>query len=206
MLARMSAPTPTPPPPAKPPDTRIQVAIIIGVSFLLLLGAFMLLSGFYFEDKRKTAGMLGVQLGDDVVASTRKAYALFTLVVTIVSIAAVYWTRWVAHGLAVAAGLGSLIGSYYSFAADKPGTLTVTLFMVGVLFPLLAWRSFERSRGAWAFLLAMCFVIGNVMTYGAPKLKATIGISLWHAMIIPSLLYVAGIAFAVLRADYRESK
>jgi hypothetical protein len=206
MLAKMSAPAPTAIPPAKQPDTRLQVAIIVGVSFLLLLAAFYFLSGFYFEDKRKTAGMLGVPITDDQISSVRKAYALFTLVVAAAAVSAVYFTRWVGHGLAALAGLGSLIGAYYSFTADKPGTLTAALFMLGIIMPLLAWRSLERSRGAWAFLVAMCFVIGNVMTYGAPKLKTTIGISLWHAMIIPSLLYVAGVALAVLRADYRDQK
>jgi hypothetical protein len=75
--------------------------------------------------------------------------------------------------------------------------------VIGLAMPLMIWRSLLGSRGAWAFLTAMCYVLAVVLLFGAPKVRAQIDIGLWTAMLIPGLLVVAGVGMTMIRRNYR---
>jgi hypothetical protein len=85
-----------------------------------------------------------------------------------------------------------------------PAVLPAALLVLGVLYPVLVWRSLEHSRGAWAFLISMCGVLAIVLLFGAPKVRGVLDIGLWTALIMPGLLAVATVGLAMLRVDYRE--
>jgi hypothetical protein len=68
--------------------------------------------------------------------------------------------------------------------------------------PLLVWRSADGSRAAWAYLVALCGVMGLVLFFGAPKVRNLLGVGLWTAMILPGLLTVATTALVMVRGDY----
>ena len=47
---------------------------------------------------------------------------------------------------------------------------------------------------------------GTVDFFGSPKIRALLGISLWHAMIIPGIQVVCVIALSMIRGEYRETR
>jgi hypothetical protein len=175
---------------------------IIGGALVIINVAFWLLSAKYFSDK--TSGILAAKFGPDELMNWRIAFAIFSASVGAASIGTLFIPKWIGHGLAVIAGGGALVCSYFAFAQSMPLALPVALLVVGIVFPLLVWRSLANSRPAWAFLVAMCFVLGLVLAFGAPKIRATMGIGLWTAMMIPGLLVVAGVALAGLGRQYRD--
>jgi len=182
----------------------MQVSAVIFVFCVLLNVAFFVLSIFYFNDKRASSALMQATISDQQVLDTRIAFAVFSTTVTLSAIALMFASKWVSHGLAAVAGIGSLIAAIFAFQKGMPSVLPVALLVLGALFPLLVWRSLEHSRGAWSVLVAMCFVCALVLLFGAPKLRTNLGIGLWTALIIPGLLTVAAIGLTMQRAAYRD--
>jgi hypothetical protein len=184
----------------------VQLTIIIAVTVVLLNVVFYVLSGLYFDDKRASQGMMST-ITDGTVSSTRVQFGIFSGITGITLIASNFAPKWVGHVVAAAFGVASLIAAFAAGAAGTPGALTVSLIVIGLLFPTLAALSlFRQSRGAWSFLCAMCWVLGVVMLFGAPKIRSQVNIGLWTAMIIPGMLMVAGIALRMVRSDYQPHR
>ncbi len=181
----------------------MQVAALVGGTCVVLNVAFWFLSSVYFADKRSNPMLMDAVTGDQVM-NVRFAFAIFTGIVSMAAIGAAFVPKWVSHGLAAIAGLVALVASFFAFRKGMPMVLPVALFVIGVLFPVLVWRSLELSRGAWAFLISMCSVLALVLLFGAPKVRGVLGIGLWTAMIMPGLLAVATVGLTMLRIDYRE--
>lgn len=191
----MAVPTPT----STNPNPAIQFAILIAVICALLNVAFFFLSGVYVSDKT-----IDAPINEAVLHNVRIAFVVFSGTVSLGSIGAAFATKWVAHGLSTIAGLASLVAAYYAFKTTMPLVLPVSLAVVGMLFPLLAWRSWANSRAAWSCMVAMCFTLALVLLFGAPKVRSQVGIGIWIAFIIPGMLTVAGVALTMLRGNYRE--
>ena len=181
----------------------VQLSIIIGVIAVLLNVAFFFLSGFYYKDKQATQGLMS-NITADTITNTRLSFAVFSGSVSILLIAAMFIPRWIGHGLAGAAGAASLIASIGAFQAGMPNALSVALLVLSAMFPLLVWRSLLKSRAAWAFLASLCWVLAVVLLFGAPKVRSKMDIGLWTAMIIPGVLFVAGVALTAVRREYRD--
>jgi hypothetical protein len=98
----------------------------------------------------------------------------------------------------------AFVGGVAALVADFNLVLPVALFLTGSLFLVLTWKSLERSRAAWAFLVALCAVFAVVMLFGSTKVRNHTGVGLYYAMIIPGMLWVATVALALVRDDYRD--
>jgi predicted permease len=85
-----------------------------------------------------------------------------------------------------------------------PPVMGTTMLVVGLVVPVLTWRSWNHSRPAWAFLIALVAVFGTVDFFGAPKIRALLHVGLWHAMILPGLQIVCVMALAMVRGEYRD--
>ena len=183
----------------------LQVAtLVVGFCVVLNVG-FFLLSYLYFNDKRGTSAMMLASITDAHITNTRIAFAIFSAIVGVMSILVSISPRWIAHGIAALAGLAALIASVAAFNKGITVVFPTTLAVLGVLFPVLVWKSVhERSRAAWSFLLALCAVLGLVLVLGSTKIRGALDIGLWTALIIPGLLTVATFGLAMLRADYRD--
>lgn len=175
----------------------LQMAGVIAGTALGLNAVFYVMSGFYYDDKP--------QLGVDI-ASVRFAFLLLTLLVSGMSYLAALAPRLVGHGVGAIAGLAALVGGIGAMTTTMPGALGASLIMIGVLMPVLVWRSLVHSREAWSFLIAMLAVLATVTFFGAPKVRHVLGIGLWYALIIPALQIVAVIALAMLRDEYRDAQ
>jgi hypothetical protein len=116
----------------------------------------------------------------------------------------IFAARIVAHGLAAVMALASLVAGVFAIRAGMPNALSMALLVIGVLIPFLIWGSLVKSRAAWAFLTALCYVLAVVLLFGAPKIRAQIGVGLWIAMIIPGLIAITAIGLTAIRVDYRE--
>jgi hypothetical protein len=114
------------------------------------------------------------------------------------------WPRVTGHLIPTLLGVGHLIAAVAVFIHGAPSVLPMTLFVSGVLMPVLAGYSLRGSRAAWAFLVALCGVFAVVELFGAPKLRGALDIGLWITMILPGLNAVATAALASLRGDYVE--
>jgi hypothetical protein len=172
--------------------TATQLAIIIVVVALMLNVLFYFLSGIYYDDKRASQGLMS-EITGATVSSTRFAFGIFSGLTAATLAGTMFAPKWVGHGIAAVLGLAPL-------------ALGVSLVVIGFLYPALVVLSLIRtSRGAWAFLCALCWVLGVVMLFGAPKIRSQINIGLWTAMIIPAMLTVAGIGLTMIRRDYRDA-
>lgn len=184
--------------------TAIQLMIIILVSAVLLNVLFFFLSGAYYDDRRASQGLMST-ITDATVRSTRVSFGIFSGLVTVSLVGAVFAPKWVGHIISGALGLASLVGAVASIRAGMPLALSVSLIVIGLIYPALVVLSLAfQSRAAWAFLSALCWVLGVVMLFGAPKIRNQIDIGLWTAMIIPGMLTVGGIALAMVRREYRD--
>ena len=63
---------------------------------------------------------------------------------------------WIGHAIPAALGLLSLVAAFYAWRTNIQITLAISLLFAGVMLPFLAWHSLQRSRAAWAFLVALC--------------------------------------------------
>jgi hypothetical protein len=187
--------------PSKPGEANpiVQLAILVGILVLVLNAGFYFISEAYFDDRVKRFGAQELAR----LSGARVDFAIFTVVVGGAAILAALRPRHVAHALAAAAGLASLLAA--PFALDISAVLAVTLLTVAGLFEVLIWYSMRRgSRAAWSALAAMCAVYAVVLLFGAPKVRGLLDVGMWIAMIAPGLLAIATAAFAMIRDAYRE--
>jgi hypothetical protein len=112
--------------------------------------------------------------------------------------------RVIGHVFPAVLSIGNLAAGVASLVGGLPLVLAVTLLMSGVLIPVLAWFSYQRSRAAWAFLVAMAGVFAVLTLFGAPRIAATLSASIPTVMIIPGLFAAATVALINLRGDYVE--
>ncbi|MBA3820064.1 MAG: hypothetical protein H0X17_14310 [Deltaproteobacteria bacterium] len=184
----------------RPRNTPVRIAIVVFAFAGLLNLAFYFLAQSYFEDRAR-------RFGPDELAfvnGARAAFLMFSGVVSLGTVSALLAPRWVGHIVPAVVGLTSLYMSYASWTRDLQPTLVITLATMGVLLPVVTWLSFQKSRAAWSFLVALCTVLGLILIFGAPKLRGLMGIGLWHALILPGLLAVGAIGLVMVRADYRD--
>lgn len=110
-----------------------------------------------------------------------------------------------AHLLPVLFSVSYLCGGITALVAGAPSALWVTLLIAGCLLPTLSWLSyFQRSRQAWAFLVAFCGVFVVPEFFGAMKLHNEYGLSRGVFLIGPSLKIIAVVALVELRSRYAE--
>jgi hypothetical protein len=178
----------------------MQIAGLVATACVITNIAFYFLSGLYFEDR---AAQFGIATSDHILA-VRGAFAVFTGSIGLASIVAALAPRSIGHAIAGSAGGMSLFGAIGAFSRGMTPVLGAALVVVGILFPLLTWKSLARARGAWSVLIALCSVYGVVLLFGAPKVRGILGIGLWTALIIPGMLAVATVALAMVRSDYAE--
>ena len=183
------------------PRSATKIAgIIVGVTVVLNV-LFIFLSGAYFQDRAAIHGAVS----DAEVMSVRMGFAAFSGLTAAGGCAAVFYPRLVGHALPLLASLASFVAAAAGYSKGLHIVLPVTLLLVGVLLPVLVWKSFERSRAGWAFLSGMVGVLAVVMLFGSTKVRNVIGIGLWYSMIIPGLLAVATAALAMIRKQYRDA-
>jgi hypothetical protein len=182
-----------------------QLAFVIAAMAVLMNVGFYFLADVYYAEKKAGQGLLS-SINASTVQSTRLSFALFTGLVSASMIAAMFRPRIVAHVLASVFGTASLVAAIAAVRAGMPGALSMALLVLGFAFPALTWRSVAGSRAAWSFLAAICWVLGVTMLFGAPKVRAKMDVGLWTAMIIPGLLFVAGVALTAIRGDYRDGR
>jgi hypothetical protein len=187
---------------SKPGNPALQISMLIGAFALLLNIGFFFLSSVYFNSKRNS--LIAVDVSDAHINNVRIQFIVFSGLVAAAMIGAVFAPKIIAHVLSGAAGLTALAGSYFGFSQGMPLALPVALAIIGLVFPLLIWRSLQRSRAAWSFQLALCYALALVLIFGAPKVRAQVGVGLWLTMILPGLLVVAGTALIWTRRDYRD--
>jgi hypothetical protein len=180
---------------APPRVQALQLAGVIAGMVVMLNVAFFVLSKMYVEDRPK-------EMID--LTGARLAFALLTKATGIMAFAAARAPRVIGHGYAGMLGLASLVGGVQALRADLPPVMGVTLLVLGVLQPTLAWLSWQRSRASWAFLIAIVAVFGVVTLFGAPKIRSLLDINLWYAFLLPAQQFVCVAALAMLRDDYRE--
>jgi hypothetical protein len=180
-----------------------RLAIVFAVGFVVVNVAFYLLSGSYFESHRQIVNGASVPVYTPEHAShLRVVFALVSGAVTAVGFLAGVQRRVVGHLLASALGAANFAGGIAALVRGAPGALTATLLITGAALPVLAWFSYRRARGAWAFLVALCGVLAVVDLFGAPKIRGVFDISLWTTMLLPGLFAVACATLILLRDDY----
>jgi hypothetical protein len=108
------------------------------------------------------------------------------------------------HAMAVVIGAASFVAGITALVKSLPGTMGITLIIVGILLPVLAHFSWRFSRAAWSLMISTLCVFAAVTFFGAPKIAAVLGIGLTLATLIPIVQVVAVIALAELRREYRE--
>lgn len=175
------------------------VGIIVGVALLLNL-LFMFLSGEYFADRARIHG----PVSDAEIQSARMGFALFSSSTAVAACAAVFYPRLVAHILPLVTSLAAFVAAAAGYSKGLHIVLPVTLLLVGLILPLLVWKSFEKSRAGWAFLSGMIGVLAVVMLFGSTKVRNVMGIGLWYSMVIPGLLGVGTAALGMVRRQYRD--
>lgn len=178
----------------------LQIAGLVMTGVVIINVVFYFLSDAYFADRAKRFTILP---GD--IAGVRGAFAMFSGSIGLASIIASIAPREIGHGIATLAGLGSLYAAYGAWSHDMPGVLVIALLVIGLMYPLLVWRSLARSRGAWATLTALSSVYATVLLFGAPKVRGILGVGLWTALIIPGVLAVGTVAMAMIRDEYRDA-
>ena len=108
------------------------------------------------------------------------------------------------HVMAVVIGAASFVAGIAALVKSLPGTMGVTLMIIGVMLPVLAHFSWRFSRAAWSLMISTLCVFAAVTFFGAPKVAATLHIGLTVSLVIPIVLIVAVIALADLRREYRD--
>jgi len=175
-----------------------RVALIIAVAaFIILNAGFYVLSGNYFDAH---AG----QYTPERMSHIRTLFGVSSSVIIAVNFLVGLRRRAGAHVLASLLGLGTLVAGIGSLATGLPPVLGMVQLLAGVLMPTLAWFSYKRQRGPWAFLVAICAVFAVTDLFGAPRIGQTLSINLWSTMIIPGLYAVAAAALVQLRGLYSE--
>jgi hypothetical protein len=175
-----------------------RVALLISVAaFIVLNVGFYILSGNYFEAHAS-------QYTPERMSHIRTLFAVSSGVIVAVNFLVGLNRRIGAHLIAIVLGVGTLAAGVGSLIAGLPGVLGVTQLVAGILMPVLAWYSYKRQRGPWAFLVAICVVFAVTDLFGAPRIGQTLSLNLWTTMIIPGLYAVAAAALIQLRGQYSE--
>ncbi len=179
----------------------MQIAGLVVTACVIANIGFYFLSDLYFEDRSAIYGSVTTGHINDV----RIAFAIFTGSLGLTSIAAAMRPMWVGHGIAAAASIAAVLGGVSAALHDMTAVLPVALIVTGIVLALLIWKSLEKVRGAWAFLIGMTSVLAAVLLFGATKVRGSLDVGLWIALIIPGMLAVATVALAMTRDDYRET-
>ena len=190
-------------PKKQPGSETVRMAILCAIGAVFANGVFFILSYAYYNAHKISAPGVGDFVDEASRSSAREAFLVLSLVVAALSFIASRMPREVGHGIAALLGFAALAASYGAFEKGLPSVMGVTLLVVGLLMPTLAYLSWNKSRAAWAFLLALIAVFAGVTLFGAPKVRGMLGIGLWTAMIFPALKIVATVALASMRRDYR---
>jgi hypothetical protein len=181
--------------------TRVALLCFMGVVFMN--GVFFILSYAYYNAHKIAAPGVGDFVDLDAREKAREAFLVLSLITGAAVFIATRIPKEMGHGLSTLLGLCALAGSYGAFSKSMPLVMGVTLLVVGILMPTLAFFSWKGSRAAWSFLIALVAVFGGVTLFGAPKVRALLGLGLWTAMIFPALKIVTVFALGALRRDYR---
>lgn len=180
-----------------------RLAILFVVGFLVANGAFYVLSGSYFDSHHEIVGGASVPVYSPAQAAhLRIVFALVSGAIAATGLVAGLQRRVVGHLLAGVLGVGLLAGGIAALVHGLSGALIATLLVGGLVTPALAWFSYQRSRAAWAFLVAICGVLAVVGLFGAPKIRGVFDVSLWTTMLVPGLFAVACASLTLLRDDY----
>jgi hypothetical protein len=191
--------------PARPGQANVlQIAAFVAIFVVVANVMFYVLSWMYFDDKAKSAAALLDPIDSSHEMAVRVQFAIFSIVVGTAAFLAAAWPRIVGHVIPALVGVGTLIAAGASYMKDLPIVLPVTLFLLGVLMPLLAWKSFVRARAAWSFLFATCLVYATCLFFGAPKVRTLIHVDLYTALILPGLLVVAALALNAVADHYKD--
>ena len=172
-----------------------QLLGIIGIILIATNAFFFFASGNYAKDHMMAA---------EAVWNARVAFAVSSLVIGALSFAAGQEPKLVGHILGFVLAGASVVGGFAAFIGNLPGTLGVTLLIIGGLTAILAYHSMRGSRVAWSFLVAFLAVMGIVTLFGAPKIRNVLHIPLWYAIIIPGVMTVGVVALALVRRTYRD--
>ncbi len=179
----------------------MQIAGLVTTACVIANIGFYFLSDLYFEDR---SAIYGSVTGDHV-NDVRIAFAVFTGSIGLASVIAALQPMWIGHGIAAATAVAALVGGVSAASHDITPVLPASLIVTGVVLAVLIWKSLEKVRGAWAFLIGMTSVLSAVLLFGATKVRGVLGVGLWTALIIPGLLAVATMALSMTRDDYRET-
>ncbi len=185
---------------ADPQRHQRQLAVLVAIGAALANGVFYLLSSAYFDDRVKRFGPQ--ELAD--IGATRLHFAVFTGVVAIAAISALFAPRVMALVLAGITSLAGFAAAYGAISRGLPGVLATCGIILGATLPVLAWFLHVRSRAAWAALTSIFGVLSVVLLFGAPRIRGLLGGGLWTAMIVPGLLGVGLFALLQIRRDYRD--
>jgi hypothetical protein len=180
-----------------------RLAVLFVVGFLVVNAAFFVLSGNYFDSHHQIVGGASVPAFSPAEAShIRGVFALVSGAIAAIGFVAGLARRVIGHALAALLGVTNLVFGIVAFIHGQPGTLYETLLVTGFVIPALVYFSYRRSRGAWAFLVALCGVFAVVGLFGAPKIRGALDVSLWTTMLFPGLYVVACATLTLLRDDY----
>jgi hypothetical protein len=184
--------------PPAPVATRPLSANTIGMIAIVVVVVnvfFFVASSSYYGDKITSPHEL---------MNVRMAFAITSVIVGVMALAAAIQPFVVGHGLAVIAGIAALVGGIAAFISGMPPVLGVTMVIIGWLMPLMAILSLRHSRVGWSFLTSLLTVFALVTFFGAPKVRNMLHIGMWYAMVIPGLLTVAVVALSLVRGEYRD--
>jgi hypothetical protein len=173
-----------------------RTASVIIAGLVVVNTAFWFLSSLYLGDHPNQA--------DANLMMVRGAFGVMTGVLAVATLLTSLAPRQVGHLLCVLLGAMSLVSSVEAIARGMPVVLCTTLLVAGVLFPILAYASWRGSRVAWSYLISMATVFGLVTFFGAPKVRAQLGTSLWYALIVPGLFFVTVTSLTMIREKYRR--
>lgn len=184
----------------------VRMAILCALGTVFANGIFFILSYAYYKahatNLGEGTGLTYFQIDTHAMWSTREAFLVLTLIGGALAYVATRVPREFGHGLALLLGLTNLAAAYGAFDKSLPMVMPVTLLVAGLVMPVLVYLSWQKSRSAWAFLIALVAVFGGIGFFGAPKVRQLVGIGLWTAMIMPMLTIETVIALAVIRRDY----
>jgi hypothetical protein len=187
--------------PLRDPASMPQIAGIIAVAVLLTNVAFYFLSNLYFEDRAAIYGTVT----PEHVSGVRIAFGLFTGSVGAAAIFAAWQPMFVGHVIAAFTSVAALIGGVAAIRPNITPVLPAALIVASIILGLLIWKSLDRSRSAWSFLVGMTSILAAVLLFGSTKVRGVLDIGLWTALIIPGMLAVATVALTLVRSEYRDA-
>lgn len=208
------APRSAPRPPR--PLSRTEILVAGGGALAVMLLAFGVLARMYYFDKVQGRFFdLGPGMDLDDIAGAEATrlmwdamffgYLTFAVVASAAVTAAVLWPREAAHALVGLFGL-AYIASAIAVVTQTRMPVTIPIFQaaIGGLLLWLGYASWQnKDRAAWAFLMSLCGVLGLLLTFGAPQLRAAMGEPrLWYVMTAPALMTAIVVGLYRARDEY----